>query len=184
MPQSDKTKTAAAIAVAVGIPVAVALGIWGAYGQAEVAAGRPDPDVTVSSEAEQMLAAVVDPGTGPRVVEMRAKRSYLKAGASVVLPDLGHALVVKACGSVKQRSKKCPDYYPPEARCACCGGAPGSDCIGGSLCRYGRGQDDACDPDAPGCVPWPCWVYAGDRPEVVAAEAEDAPDAGSDGGAQ
>lgn len=69
-----------------------------------------------------MLAAVVDLGNdaGQCVVELRAKRSYLKAGAGVIIPELGHAIVVKACGSVKQRAHRCPEWYPDEKRCACC----------------------------------------------------------------
>ena len=136
---------------------------------------KPTPVVEVSPvveavvEAEQYIAMALDTAGGPIGVEVRVQPSLLdKSDEALAL--LGYA-VPKRCGTVAERGTLCPEAYPPTKRCACCGGKPGTDCEGGSLCRYASGDDGKeCDPDAQDCVPWPCWVYAGDKPEDVASQ--------------
>ena len=132
---------------------------------APVVEAEPAPVV----EAEQYIALAIDTAAGPIGVEVRVKPSLLDA-SDEALAQLGYAVPVR-CGTVAERGVRCPGAYPPAKRCACCGGKPGTDCEGGTLCRYAVGSDEkVCDPDAPGCVPWPCWVYAGDKPEDVASQ--------------
>ena len=157
------------IALLIGSGLTAAIVVIAVDGEEPVPVVEVEVKPVVVEEPEKYIALSIDTAGGPVAVEVRARVSLLDA-SDAALTQLGYA-VPKRCGTVAERATLCPEVYPPTARCACCDGKPSTDCDDGALCRYGLGGDGkVCDPDAPGCVAWPCWVYAGDAPERVAVQ--------------
>lgn len=161
---SDPSERATALAKAAAVAVAVTVAAWVGY-----VAIHPDAEAKRAAEVEVTVAGEWYNATGT-ITHGKRKLNPSEMAAAV---DAG--IVVKNCGTLKEHKTKCAADYPPELRCACCGHDADTDCAGGYLCRYGVLSDGntLCDPDAPGCVDWPCVVIAGEAPLDIAAESSE-----------
>jgi len=154
------TDRAKHLAKSAAIAAAVAAAAWASY-----TATRPDADIKREAEREVTVEGEWYSAGGT------LKHGKRKLKPSELAAAVAAGIVAKNCGTVKEHGKKCPKKYPKAKRCACCGGKPGTDCEGGTLCRREKQHGEAaCDPDAVGCVPWPCTIFAGEAPPLIAGE--------------